>query len=113
MTATVDPVTLPLIDNHDNAYNLQAAVDGVPQSLQNKTITAALTYTGVGSPLQLTLASGLAITDTPNGKFKLTLTQAEIANMDLAKPIYCYLTIWNADNSAWAHGKFPLVKTLG
>ena len=111
--AEIDPVTLPVIDAHDNTYNLQATVDGVVQSLQNKTITAAITYTGTGSPLQLTLASGITITATPNGKFKLALPLAQVANMDLGKPIYCYLTIWNADNSAWAHGKFPLVKTLG
>lgn len=111
--ASLDPITLPVINGHDNTFNLQATVDGVVQPLTNKTITAALTYTGSGSPLLLTLASGLTITDVANGKFKLALTLAQVAAMELAKPVYCYLTIWNADNSAWAHGKFPMVTTLG
>lgn len=111
--ADIDPVTLPVIAGHDNTYNLQATVDGVVQSLSSKTITAAITYTGPGSPLALTLASGITLTDLPGSKFKIELTTAQVADMDLGKPIYCYLTIWNADDSVWAHGKFPLVKTLG
>ncbi len=111
--AELDPATLPLVANHDNSFNMQALVDGVAQDLSNKTMTASIKYTGAGSPLALTLASGLAITEAATGKFKLSLTTAEIAAMTLDAAVYCYLTIWNADNSAWAWGKFPMVKTLG
>jgi hypothetical protein len=108
-----DPISLPVIAAHDNTFNWQASVDGVAQALTNKTLTATLKYIGAGSPLTLTLASGITVTDTAAGKFKLVLTEAQVLNMELDKPVNCYLTIWNADNSAWAHGKFSLIKTLG
>lgn len=113
MTATIDPVTLRLIAGHDNTINLQAAVDGTPSDLTGTTLTAKLSYDGAGSPLALSGGSGLDFTDAGLGQFALSLTSAQIANMPVDGTAYAWLTVWNADDSVWGHGAFPLVVTLG
>lgn len=115
MTAELDAITLPIIAAHANTFNLQASVAGVVQPLATKTITATLKYYASGNftNLALTIGSGITITDVAAGKFALALTLAQVNAIDVDKAAYCYLTVWNADDSAWAWGKFPLMKVLG
>jgi hypothetical protein len=116
MSETIDgAAALVIVKDHDNAFILQALIDGqVPGGLLgDRTITASVKYAGAGSPLTLTLASGIVITSSPNWQFKLTLTDAQIDNMPLDGLVSIFLTIWNADNSKWGHGSFAATVSLG
>jgi hypothetical protein len=113
MTTQLDTVTLPLIAGHDNTLNVQAMLDGAAQNLTGKTLTAKVKYTGTGSPLALTIGAGLVFINEVLGQFSISLTSAQIGNMAVDGTAYCYLTVWNPDNSIWAHGKFPMVISLG
>lgn len=111
--STLETATLNCVTGHANAFNLQAQVGGIPVDLTGKTITAAITYQGSGSPLALSIGSGINVISAALGQLQILLTLGQVNAMTIDTTAYVYLTVWNADNSQWAYGSFPMVITRG
>jgi len=115
MTTTLEESALIAVQGQTNVWKITLTdkATGTVQNLTGKTLTAKVKHDGVGSPLALTMGSGLAIVTPAAGLLSITLDAAAIAPMPLDSTAYVYLTIWNADDTQHAHGAFPMVISLG
>jgi hypothetical protein len=113
MTHILDTANLKMVQAHINVIVLQASEGGVIINMTGKTLTAKLRATPQAVPIAFAAGSGLEWVNAALGQLALTLSQVQVDSLTLGSSAAFYLTVWNADNSIYAHGSFPVVVTLG
>jgi hypothetical protein len=77
-------------------YEIDQA-DGSPFDLSGKTVTAQLEHGGG------TLALGVIIVDAPQGKFRVTITIAQLAAIGVNQACTIWVSVWNSDGTLADH----------